>query len=145
MIYLDTYLQRQTVSLMEKACNDMELAVSNLEAIKSHNDWQCREKNAINSYMDKNKKNIRLLREQTYAYCYALKNAAESMENTELNLINLLKPVETQIINALSIVNPKSSGYVPINIIAAILPAKPIKWLNINSFHINIINFLNKG
>ena len=71
MISIDTSIMRNLVIASTNANNAITDAMEVLNRISTHNDWACKEKDAINEYTNTNKNRIRQLQENSSSFLNA--------------------------------------------------------------------------
>lgn len=103
MISIDTSIMRNLVTASTAANNAITDAVEVLNRISTHNDWACKEKDAINDYTNTNKNQIRQLQEFSNSFLNAITGAATEFEETETSISDMFSSVESMISNILSI------------------------------------------
>ena len=124
-------------------------AEAQLNQIRNHTNWKCREKYMLNSNAEALKSKIHRLQDKSEAFYRAMNNAANTLETAENEISGLFKEVEDLIGNVLSgTTTPPSTVPVLINgavsrLIDMILP--PPGWQPIIGIwnHIQIIPFPN--
>ena len=130
MIEIDTSLQKQIVSEMDKACVGLDDAVAALNRVKTHNDWKCKEREIINSNIENSKRSVKRLQSHGEGYCRVLHEAADELENRESSMISSMFNIDTTIADILSVVSKVTPTYVlkDVNVIDAL-----VKWMNLNT------------
>ena len=103
MISIDTAIMRELVTASATANNAITDAMDVLNRISAHNDWACKEKDAINQYTIANKNRIRQLQENSASFLSAIAGAAAEFEQTETSISDMFSSVETILSNVLSI------------------------------------------
>lgn len=103
MISIDTSIMRNLVTASSTANNAITDAMEVLNRISTHNDWACKEKDAINEYTNTNKNRIRQLQENSSSFLNAITGAATEFEETETSISDMFSSVESMISNILSI------------------------------------------
>lgn len=103
MISMDTEQMRNLVAAASAANGAISEAVEALNRISTHDDWACKEKDAINQYTNTNKNRVRQLQENSSAFLAALTGAATGFEETEHSIADLFSSVESLLSNLLSI------------------------------------------
>lgn len=103
MISIDTSIMRNLVTASSTANNAITDAMEVLNRISTHNDWACKEKDAINEYTNTNKNRIRQLQENSSSFLNAITEAATEFEETETSISDMFSSVESMISNILSI------------------------------------------
>lgn len=103
MISIDTAIMRNLVTATSTANNAITDAMEVLNRISTHNDWACKEKDAINEYTNTNKNRIHQLQENSSAFLSAITGAATEFEETETSISDMFSSVESMISNILSI------------------------------------------
>ena len=103
MISIDTAIMRDLVAASSIANNAITDAMEVLNRISTHNDWECKEKDAINEYTNTNKNRIRQLQENSYAFLNAITDATSEFEETEISILDMFSSVESIISSILSI------------------------------------------
>lgn len=97
MISIDTGLMRQLVSASNTANAEIDKAVTSLNRVATHYDWECPEKVVINNYTEQNKKAVRRLQENSRNFLNALTNTVQEFENSENSINNLFSGLEALI------------------------------------------------
>lgn len=103
MISIDTAIMRNLVTATSTANNAITDAMEVLNRISTHNDWACKEKDAINEYTNTNKNRIRQLQENSAAFLNAITGAVAEFEQTETSISDMFSSVESMLANILSI------------------------------------------
>ena len=103
MISIDTSIMRNLVTASVTANNAITDAMEVLNRISTHNDWACKEKDAINEYTNTNKNRIHQLQENSSAFLTAIAGAASEFEETETSISDMFSSVESMLSNILSI------------------------------------------
>lgn len=103
MISIDTAIMRELVTVSTTANNAITDAMDVLNRISAHNDWACKEKDAINEYTIANKNRIRQLQENSSSFLSAITGAAAEFEQTETSISDMFSSVESMLSNILSI------------------------------------------
>lgn len=103
MISIDTSIMRNLVVAATTANNAITDAMEVLNQISTHNDWACKEKDAINEYTNTNKNRIRQLQENSSSFLNAITGASTEFEATETSIVDMFSSVESIISNVLSI------------------------------------------
>lgn len=103
MISIDTSIMRDLVTASTTANNAITDAMEVLNRIATHNDWACKEKEAINDYTNTNKNRIRQLQENSSSFLNAITGAATEFEETEIAISDMFSSVESILSNILSI------------------------------------------
>lgn len=103
MISIDTAIMRNLVTAASTANNAITDAVEVLNRISAHNDWACKEKDAINDYTNTNKNRIRQLQENAGSFLNAINGAATEFEEAETSISDMFSSVESILSNVLSI------------------------------------------
>ena len=103
MISIDTSIMRNLVTASTTANNAITDAMEVLNRISNHNDWACKEKDAINDYTNTNKNRIRQLQENSSSFLIAITGATTEFEETETSISDMFSSVESMISNILSI------------------------------------------
>lgn len=118
MIAYDGELINQFVDASLNANEELESAKALLDAVKSHNDWTCKEKRAIDEYMSKIRKSMNLLTENQRNYHQAIRSVKEIFEETERKVSNMFGGVEDWLKKILGIptavVSSPNPGFVSI-------------------------------
>lgn len=95
MISIDTSTLQQLAQAAGTANDAIEQAMEILNRISSHNDWSCKEKDAINDYTTNNKKRARQLHENALSYLNAVKCITHDFENAETGISDMFSSVES--------------------------------------------------
>ena len=103
MISIDTDILESLVGAMTAANDAISEAVDVLNRITIHNDWGCKEKDAINDYTTTNKAKINTLSQQSQSLLNAISSAANDFITTESSISDLFQSVESIISNIFSI------------------------------------------
>ncbi len=111
MLSIDTTIMRELTAASASANNAITEAVEALNRISSHNDWECKEKNAINEYTNTNKNRIRQLQENAAAFLTAITGATNDFETTETSISDMFSSVESMISSLLTIA-PSITGVI---------------------------------
>lgn len=112
MISIDTSIMRDLVTASTTANNAITDAMEVLNRIAAHNDWACKEKEAINDYTNTNKNRIRQLQENSSSFLNAITGAATEFEETETSISDMFSSVESMISNILSITAAVAGGVI---------------------------------
>lgn len=95
MISIDTSTLQQLVQAASTANDAINEAMEILNRISSHNDWSCKEKDAINDYTTNNKKRARQLHENALSYFNAVKCISHDFETAETGISDMFSSVES--------------------------------------------------
>ncbi len=106
MIEIDTQTLRSLANACANANNEIQNAVTQLTNITTHNDWGCKEKDAINNYTTTNKKKILQLQECSASFLNTLNQVTRDFENLEKEISNRMKEVDSNISQTITISNP---------------------------------------
>lgn len=120
-------------------------AEAQLNQIRNHTNWKCREKYMLNSNAEALKSKIHRLQDKSEAFYHAMNNAANSLETAENEISGLFKEVEDIIGNVLSgTVVPAASVVGQLKDVVTKITSKiiqPAPWQQINDIwnHIQIV------
>lgn len=103
------------------ACSEVEEAVKILTSITEHNNWNCKERDAINDYTRSNSQEILKISEKSGNFANVMKMVAENFTADEKNLSEMFTSVESIIASMLSI-QPIGSGTTTSNIPEGVMP-----------------------
>ncbi|MBO5869588.1 MAG: hypothetical protein J6Q89_02445 [Clostridia bacterium] len=103
MISIDTTIMRDLVTASTTANNAITDAMEVLSRITAHNDWACKEKDAINEYTYTNKTKICQLQEHSRSFLTAISGAAAEFDGAETSISDMFSSVESLISNIFSI------------------------------------------
>lgn len=95
LINLDTDLLRDAVRICAVANEEIDQAVMELNRITEHNDWCCKERDAINSYTEGNKLKIRHLQDCSSSFLNVLSQVATDFEQQEADTARLFDNIDT--------------------------------------------------
>ena len=95
---------RNLVAAATTANDAITDAMELLNRISNHNDWACKEKDAINEYSVKNKTRARQLQENASAFLHAVTAATNEFEATENSISDMFSSVESILSDILSVV-----------------------------------------
>lgn len=110
MISIDTTVMRDLVAVTKSANEAISNATDLLDRISTHNDWACKEKNAINDYTITNRKQIHTIQEDFAAFLNAISAATAEIEDSENSIADMFSSVESLLANILSIAPTIISG-----------------------------------
>ncbi len=110
MISIDTGIMRELVGATTTANNAITDAMEVLNRISTHNDWACKEKDAINEYTNTNKNKIKQLQENSSAFLSAITAATTEFETTETSIADMFSSVETMLGGILSVATGVING-----------------------------------
>lgn len=105
MISLDTVIMRQLVAAASTANASITDAMTTLHSITTHNDWECRERDALNDYTTTNRNRIRALQENSSSFLAAISTAVAEFESTETSISDMFSSVETLLSGMFSVVS----------------------------------------
>ena len=97
MISINTEAMRHLVDTCAAANDAIEEAVAALTGITTHDDWGCREKDAINEYTTTNKKKILHIQECSTSFLRVLRSVTQDFESTESSLADMGSTVDASI------------------------------------------------
>ena len=99
MAYLDvdTDILRSTVAVAEQTNAAISEALTFLNNVVIHNDWQCCERTAINENTVKNRQTVGEIQQQTTAFYTAIRQASEQFDAAEQSMIGKVNQVESWI------------------------------------------------
>ena len=103
MISIDTKLMRDLVAAANTANTNITTAMELLTSISSHQDWACKEKDAINDYSTNNKNKIRALHQDSQAFLQTISSVAEEFETTENSISDMFSGVESLLAGIMSV------------------------------------------
>lgn len=110
MISLDTVIMRQLVAAASTANASITDAMTTLHSITTHNDWECRERDALNDYTTTNRNRIRALQENSSSFLAAISTAVAEFESTETSISDMFSSVETLLSGMFSVVGTAVGG-----------------------------------
>ncbi len=87
VISIDTLIMKQLASAAASSNESVNDAVEALNRIAIHNDWGCKEKDAINDYSVANKNKIKQLQEHSRAFLNSVSQAADDFDKSENDVI----------------------------------------------------------
>ena len=113
MAYLDvdTDILRSTVSVAEQTNAEITEALTFLNNVVIHNDWQCYERAAINNNTIRNRQTAQEIQQQTAAFYNAIKQASEQFDAAEQGMIGKVNQVESWIGQIINVVPGISIGH----------------------------------
>lgn len=111
MIAYDGDLINRLVDASANANEELESAKALLDAVKSHSEWTCKEKKAIDEYMTKIHKEMNRLTENQRSYYQAVRSVKTAFEETEGKIGGMFDGVEEWLKKILGI--PVSAVTVP--------------------------------
>ena len=103
MISIDTSTMQQLVQAASTANSAIDQAMEILNRISSHNDWACKEKDAINDYTTNNKKRARQLHENAQSFFNAVKCVSVDFETAETDISDMFSSVESLLAGVLQV------------------------------------------
>ncbi len=101
---LDTDILRSTVSVAKQTNDSISEALEFLKEVVTHNDWQCSEREAINSNTDQNRETASEIQQQTSAFYRAIKQASEEFDAAEQGMIGKVNQVDSWIAQIVNVV-----------------------------------------
>lgn len=101
---VDTDILRSTVSVAEQTNAAISEALTFLNSVVIHNDWQCFEREAINANTIKNRQTAQEIQQQTTAFYSAIKQASEQFDAAEQGMIGKVNQVESVIAKIINVV-----------------------------------------
>ncbi len=104
VISIDTLIMKQLVSVANSSNDAINDAVEALNRVSIHNDWGCKEKNAINDYAITNKNKIKEQQENSRAFLNAVTQAANSFEKSENDIIGWGQGIDSAVSGIISVV-----------------------------------------
>jgi len=103
MISIDTSTMQQLAQAASTANSAINQAMEILNRISAHNDWACKEKDAINDYTTTNKNRARQLHENAQSFFNAVKGVSVDFETAETGISNMFSSVESILAGVLQI------------------------------------------
>ena len=103
------------------AYGEVEEAVKILTSITEHNNWNCKERDAINDYTRSNSQEILKISEKSGNFANVMKAVAENFTTDEKKLSEMFTSVESMIASMLSI-QPIGIGTTTSNITEGVMP-----------------------
>ena len=102
MIVIDTNAMKTLAAACEAANDEISSAVQALSQTTAHNDWGCKERDAINDYTNTNKRKIGELQECSAGFLNAIKRVADDFEALENTIGERIGDVDASIANVIS-------------------------------------------
>ena len=103
------------------AYGEVEEAARILTSITEHNNWNCKERDAINDYTRSNAQEILKISEKSGNFANVMKEVAENFTTDEKNISEMFTSVESIIASMLTI-QPIGSGTTTSNIPEGVMP-----------------------
>lgn len=103
MISIDTEVIKQLAAVVKSATEELESASQLLNQITVHNDWGCKERVTINSYIMYNRKKMQELMEASRGFTTVVGSIAEDFVKTESGIAQLFGGVESILKRVISI------------------------------------------
>ena len=103
------------------AYGEVEEAARILTSITEHNNWSCKERDAINEYTHSNAREILQISEKSGNFANVMKSVAENFTTDEKNISEMFTSVESMIGSILSI-RPIGAGIRTSNLPAGVMP-----------------------
>lgn len=97
IINLDTDLLKETVRICAVANEEIDTAVEELNRITIHNDWCCKERDAINDYTVSNKMKISHLQDCARSFLNVLTQVSDEFEERENTVSSMFDSVDSLI------------------------------------------------
>lgn len=112
MAYLDidTDTFRSLVTTAKQTNDAISEALSLLNQVVIHNDWQCRERDQINKNTEENRSRAQTIQEYTSRFYDAIEKASAKFDETEQNNITKMNQVDSLLGEILSVVPGISAG-----------------------------------
>lgn len=106
MIYIDidTGILRSSVATAEQANASISEALSLLNQVVIHNDWQCKERYQINENTLANRQTAQEIQNHASSFYHAVKQASEEFDEVEQNNIRRVNQVDGLIAQILTVV-----------------------------------------
>lgn len=95
VIDIDTIVMKNLASASSAANEAIDNAAEALNRISTHNDWGCKEKNAINEYAVSNKNRVKNLQENSRNFLNVVTQAANDFESSENSIIDMFSSIES--------------------------------------------------
>lgn len=95
IIDIDTMVLKGLVSAASVANESIDNAVDALNRVSVHNDWGCKEKNAINDYAITNRNKIKKIQENSRGFLNEITHVANEFETSENSIIDWFTSVES--------------------------------------------------
>lgn len=103
------------------AYGEVEEAARILTSITEHNNWNCKERDAINDYTQSNAREILKISEKSGNFANVMKTVAENFTTDEKNISEMFTSVESMIGSILSI-RPIGAGNRTSNLLEGVMP-----------------------
>lgn len=101
---VDTDLLRSSVSVAEKTNDAISEAATLLNQVVVHNDWECSERNQINSYTMENRETAQKIEGYASSFYNAVKNASARFDTAEQEMRQKTNTVDDPISRIVSVV-----------------------------------------
>lgn len=99
----DVSLMQQLVAACQTANDEIVKAQQQIQAVKSHGDWTCKEKSVIDELMEDCKNLINRMQEDQNGFLNVLKQVEGELDGAEKSISNLFQGVESILGKILSI------------------------------------------
>ncbi|MBR2701868.1 MAG: hypothetical protein IKE77_07280 [Erysipelotrichaceae bacterium] len=109
VLNIDTDVLRNSVSIAERANNEISEAMNLLNQITIHNDWICPQRDEINNYTMMNRERIRVIQNNSASFYSAIKESSNIFDETERENMNAHNNLDGIIARILSI-SPSTFG-----------------------------------
>lgn len=107
---IDTDQLRSAVAAAETANKEITEAMKMLNRIVVHKDWECPQRNTINSYTVQNKETAKQIQENASSFYQAIKKASDMFDETEQNNLRRTNQVDGLISEIASVVTRAAGG-----------------------------------
>ena len=109
VLNIDTDVLRNSVSIAERANQEISEAMNLLNQITIHSDWICPQRDEINNYTRMNKERIRVIQSNSSSFYNAIRESSNIFDDTERENMNAHNNLDGIIARILSI-SPSTFG-----------------------------------
>lgn len=102
-IAYDVTVMQELVRACDEANSELEKAQNLIREVHSHNDWTCKEKDAIDELMSQCRNMIKRMNEQQRSFLEAVRQVAGELETAENSVSRLFSGVEDLLSGILAI------------------------------------------
>lgn len=95
IISVDTELMNEMATLASNANSELDICIAILTAITSHNDWNCKERDAINDNIATVKKNAGMLKENMDIFASSVRQIADQFRTFEGTMLQQFQGAES--------------------------------------------------
>lgn len=103
VLHIDTDLLKQTALAAKRANDNISQAMSLINQVTEHNDWQCSRRNQINEYARNNRADIGKLQADAESFYNAVQTVSDRFVEREQQAANNSNPIDEIISRVMSV------------------------------------------